>query len=140
VSLRVFVIDDEACIRDTFKMYLEDQGHEVLTSDRPSGCAVYQGHDCQNDSPCGHALFIDYFMPGMNGLEFIEMMQKAGCKGMMQNKIIMSGDSTAIDQERAEELGCMIVQKPVSFHTLDKIIDTVQASVNSDEKLADLPI
>lgn len=140
VKIRVFVIDDEECIRDTFKMYLEDQGHEVLTSDRPSGCAVFQGHDCKNDLPCAHALFVDYFLPEMNGLEFIEKMQKGGCKGMLRNTILMSGDSTAIDIKNAEKLGCMVVQKPLTFDKLDKIMDIIKSTVDLNKKLADLPI
>ena len=35
MKLRIFVIDDEESIRDTFKLHLEGQGHEVLTAPEP---------------------------------------------------------------------------------------------------------
>ena len=136
--MRIFVIDDEESIRDSFRMYLEDQGHEVLTADRPRSCAVFQGHDCDNDYPCGHLLLIDHFLPGMNGLDFIEMMGRRGCKGAVRNKVIMSGDTTAIDQNKADRLGCKVVQKPLTLGKLDQIIDEIQTTVDSNEKLAEL--
>jgi len=138
MGLRIFVIDDEECVRDSLQIHLEGQGHEVLTCERPHSCAVFQGHDCRNDSPCGHALFIDYFLPGMNGLDFIETMHQRGCKGLIRHKFLMSGDTTAIDHERAEKLGCQIIQKPLTLEIVDEIINDVQVAVDPDEHLADL--
>jgi len=138
--VRIFIIDDEESIRDSFRMYLEDQGHEVLTADRPQACAVFQGHNCDKDYPCGHLLLIDHFLPGMNGLDFIEMMEKQGCRGMVRNKILMSGDSTAVDEDRVKRIGCKVIQKPFTFAMLDKVVDNAELAVDPDEKLADLSV
>jgi len=133
LGLRIFVIDDEESIRDTFKWHLEDQGHEVMACDRPSTCTVFQDHDCQKERPCGHALFVDYYLPEINGLKFIEMMEKRGCKGATRNKILMSGDTTTIDEEKARDLGCRIIQKPITLDEVDAIIEEIERSFSPDE-------
>jgi len=47
MKMRIFVIDDEECIRDTMQWHLEDQGHEVLTAHCPLICDIYQGYHCK---------------------------------------------------------------------------------------------
>ncbi|PLY03426.1 MAG: hypothetical protein C0623_01465 [Desulfuromonas sp.] len=138
MGLRVFIVEDEESIRDSLQMHLEDQGHEVLTCARPSECRVFSGHECDKNFPCGHALFVDYFMPEMTGLDFIESMEKGGCKGVTRNKIIMTGDSTAVDIDKAESLGCQVVQKPLTLDKLDKIIARIESKIDPGEKLADI--
>lgn len=138
MRLRIFVIDDEEGIRDTFRWYFEDLGHEVLTVSEPHSCQVYQGHDCQNDHSCGDLLFVDYTMPRMNGLEFVEHMVRRGCKGMTNNMFIMSGNIDVIDRQKAAKLGCRILEKPVSFKTLDKIVADIETEISPTRKLAAL--
>ena len=135
MSLRIFVIDKEASIQDTLKIHLEDEGHEVLTASEPSDCPVYKGHQCHKQAPCGHALFISNQLGEMNGLDFIEMMENNGCKGMMRHKVLMSGNLDLVDTEKAESMGCIVLQKPVSLHTIDKIVQQVEESVPADEEL-----
>jgi CheY-like chemotaxis protein len=122
MKLRITVIDDEECIRDTFKWHLEAQGHEVFTASEPMLCDIYQGNCCSSESACTDVLLIDYNMPRMTGLEFIEMMSQRGCKSPPATKIIMSGNTGDIDVERVKRLGCQVVQKPFSFAELDRII------------------
>jgi len=138
MRLRIFVIDDEQCIRDSFKWHLEDQGHEVLTAPEPVVCDIYKGHDCSEIYPCGDILFVDYNMPRMTGLEFVELMSQRGCKGHPSNKIIMSGDTTTIDMERVNRLGCQVIQKPVTLLRVDEIIDECKSRISEKRRLANL--
>lgn len=131
MSLKIFVIDDEVSIRDSLKWYLEDLGHEVIAVAAPVSCDVYQGHICSQTAACGEALLIDYKMPGVTGLEFIERLKERGCKGMTENMLIMSGDALAIDKQKAAELGCRIVQKPMSFTQLDAWLDEIMRRKNA---------
>ena len=126
MKLKIVVIDDEPSIRDTFKWHLEDLGHEVLTFAEPGVCDVYQGGLCQKTSPCSDALLVDYHMPGMNGLDFIENMVKSGCHGNPENVILMSGDTSRIDMDRVKKLGCRVVQKPLSLSVLEDWIEQVK--------------
>lgn len=139
MKLRIFVIDDEPCITDTFNWHLTDQDHEVICVAEPSSCSVYQGQECDHERPCGDILFIDKNMPKMTGLEFIEQMLEKGCKGLTQNKVVMSGALERVDIEKAKELGCIIVNKPITFNQLDELIEEMKKVIPKDRKLADLP-
>jgi len=126
MKLRIVVIDDEESIRDTFRWHLEDLGHEVFTFAEPLECDVQLYCSCQQNVSCSDALLIDYHMPGMNGLDFLENQMKKGCKGNPANVLLMSGDTTKIDMDRVAELGCYVEQKPLSLETIEKWIYEVQ--------------
>jgi len=138
MNLRIFVIDDEECIRTSFQWHLEDQGHEVLTAPAPEICQIYQGHTCTQDQACGDLLFVDYHLPKMTGLDFVELMEKRGCKGDPRNKVIISGNTTGIDMEKVAKIGCRVIQKPVSLEQVDAIIQEVVPRIDPDRSLADL--
>ena len=123
MSLKVFVIDDEECIRDSIGWFLTDLGYDVVTATEPTSCNVYKGHDCSQEHPCGHALIIDHNMPGMTGIEFIERLMSRGCKGMLSNMLVISGDINPGDIEKATGLGCMVAQKPVTLDFLKKWLE-----------------
>ena len=129
MKLKFFVIDDEESIRDTFRWHLEDLGHEVFTFAAPAECDVQKFCSCQKSSPCADAILIDYNMPGMNGLDFIESQMSHGCKGNSRNVLLMSGDTSQIDMKKAAELGCSVQQKPLSLETLEMWISAVQLRI-----------
>ena len=129
MRLKILVIDDEECIRDTFKWHLEDLGHEVLTASEPMMCDVYNGHDCHKEHPCTDVLLIDYRMPRMTGLEFIELLSKRGCKSLAANRIIISGDTSPIDMDKVKQLGCQVLQKPLSLKRLEETISKVDRNL-----------
>ena len=135
MKLRIPIVDDEECIRDTFKWYLEDLGHEVIVASDPMQCSVYKGHLCSEDQACIDVLFTDYRMPRMNGLEFIELMSKKGCKLAAQNKYIMSGNTADIDMDKAKELECFILEKPIRLDLLDSIIAEIECRKESPNNL-----
>ncbi|PLY06931.1 MAG: hypothetical protein C0624_03860 [Desulfuromonas sp.] len=131
MKLKIVIIDDEESIRDSLAWYLEDLGHEVITAAEPSSCEIYQGDRCSQQQPCGHALITDYHLPQMTGLEFVEAMTQRGCKGITANKLIMSGNANAIDRHRAEQLGCLVVQKPLRFAFVERWLEEVKKRINT---------
>jgi DNA-binding response OmpR family regulator len=133
MKLKIFVIDDEESIRDTFRWHLEDMGHEVFTFAAPAECDVQVYCLCQQSTPCTDALLIDYNMPGMNGLDFIENQMSHGCKGNTRNVLLMSGDTTQIDMKKASVLGCSVEQKPISLETLEAWICGVQSRIRGSQ-------
>ena len=119
-KLKIMIIEDEACIRDSLTWFLEDFGHEVIAGDAPFTCEVYKGHNCRRNVPCTNVLLIDQYLPGMKGLDFIEALYERGCKGITANILLMSGDTTSIDLKKAEQLGVTVVQKPMDFAFLEE--------------------
>jgi len=129
MPLKIFVIDDEESIRITLKWHLEDLGHEVITAAQPQCCDVLLGHHCSQEEARGNALIIDYLMPGMTGLEFIERLVQRGCRGSTSNMLIISGNTSAIDMAKVREFGCSVMQKPVSFAELEEWLEGVEKNV-----------
>lgn len=129
MPLKIYLIDDEESIRITLKWHLEDMGHEVITAAQPQHCDVLLGHHCSQEEACGNALIIDYHMPGMTGLEFIERLVQNGCRGSTSNMLIISGNTNAIDTAKVREFGCSVMQKPVSFAELEEWLKGVENKV-----------
>ena len=129
MPLKIFVIDDEESIRLSLKWHLEELGHEVISAAHPQLCDVFHGHHCSQDEACGNALIIDFRMPGMTGLEFIEMLLRRGCRGSTANMLIISGNTGDIDMAKVKEYGCSVMQKPVSFAELEGWLDGVGKNV-----------
>lgn len=126
-KMKVVVIDDEQCIRDTFQWHLEDLGYEVVTSECPLDCPVYAGHDCDKDEACGDVLFIDNNLGGITGLEFLEQLAVRGCKGPKENKFLMSGNTKDIDPDRAARIGATILDKPISLSRLEEFMSALDS-------------
>lgn len=131
--MKILVIDDEECIRDTYRWHLEELGHEVLTAPEPMMCDVYNGHDCQKTHSCADLLIIDFNMPRVTGLEFIEMLSMRGCKSLSSNKVIISGDTTSIDMVKVKQLGCQVLQKPVPLDRLEEIVRDAEKRLCSND-------
>ena len=129
-TLRIFVIDDEECIRDSIAMHLEAQGHEVITAESPFLCPAYNHTDCRLSGACADILFVDYNMPEMNGIELMQLLDEKGCRIPRDNRFLMSGAITAEMRAMAEVLGCGILEKPFRLELLDEIVDTVGKRTN----------
>lgn len=118
-KLRILIIEDEESIRDSLQWFLEDLGHEVTTTSVPHQCDVYKGQKCARQKSCTDVLIIDQHLPGMLGLDFAEQLTERGCKGIISNMLLISGDATSVDMQRAKALGVSVVQKPMTFDFLE---------------------
>jgi len=140
MKLRIFIIDDEECIRDSYMWHLESLGHEVITAAQPEMCNIYRDYHCESDVACGDILIIDYNLPIMTGLEYIEQLHAHGCKGAIKQVMLLSGSLTEIDMERAKALGCEIRQKPLRLAELEEWVDECAKTIDPDRKLIDLDV
>lgn len=67
---RILVVDDDAAVQMTIRLLLERAGHSVVTADNGrKGLALCQTGDF-------HLLFLDIFMPGMDGFETMRMVRQ----------------------------------------------------------------
>jgi CheY-like chemotaxis protein len=138
MKLRIFIIDDEESIRETYQMHLEGLGHEVIALPDPSFCSVYMGAVCKVDNACADILIVDYSMPRMTGLRLLELMEKKGGLTAARFKMILTGDATQIDQDVAKRLGCEVRQKPMRLSELEEWVNTLAKDIPADRKLVDL--
>lgn len=138
MKLRIFVIDDEVSIRETFKLHLENLGHEVIALPDPSFCTVYMGACCQMEDACADILIIDYTMPRMTGMELLELMERKGGLTKARFKMILTGDATQVDRSAANRLGCEVRQKPMRLSELEAWVDSLAKEIPPERKLADL--
>jgi two-component system, NtrC family, nitrogen regulation response regulator NtrX len=115
MSARVLVVDDEPAIRDTMKMILEYDGHDVLlASSGQEGLAI-----AEKESP--DLVFVDIKMPGLDGLEVLGRLRA-------QNEslpvVVVSAHGTAATALEAGRLGAFrFIEKPLSK---DYVLDAVR--------------
>ncbi|MBT1514941.1 response regulator [Bradyrhizobium sp. SRL28] len=67
---RILVVDDDVAVQMTVRLLLERAGHSVVTADNGrKGLALCQSGDFD-------LLFLDIFMPGMDGFETMRMVRQ----------------------------------------------------------------
>ena len=120
MKLRVVVFDDNKQVRDSISLVVTMCGHDVLAYDNPSLCPLYleSACTCPREEACADIIITDNNMPQMTGLEFIRRQFERGCKGIIRNKAIMSGDWSTDELAVAASLGLKIFSKPVEVTEL----------------------
>ncbi|MEC4684982.1 MAG: response regulator [Nitrospirota bacterium] len=139
MSLRAFVFDDDEKIRSLLSRILESRGYTVLSFPDPTYCALHSDTECScpPGQVCGDILITDNNMPNMNGLEFIQNQMQKGCRGIVQNKAVMSGTWTEVDHAYAKSLGCRIFEKPFMVEEIHKWLDECEKRMDPSRKLID---
>ena len=108
---RILVVDDDAAVQGTIRLLLENAGHHVATADNGrKGVALCEAGDFD-------LLFLDLFMPGMDGFETMRMVRQ---RHPQMPIIVISGRLTASDVDKtpdfltmATKLGAVCsLQKP----------------------------
>jgi two-component system, LuxR family, response regulator FixJ len=99
----VAVIDDDTAVCDSTRLLLEVYGYVVHT---------YQsGADFLQEQPSTACLVVDYYMPGLNGLELISEFRKRG--GSVPVIMITASADARIERE-ATQLGIKsVLSKPL---------------------------
>jgi CheY-like chemotaxis protein len=135
---RAIVCDDDDVILVVFRHILEAAGYEVLTADTPVTCAFYREHSgsCPQHNRCTDILLTDNAMPGMTGLELLEMQHRGGCKLTSRNKALMTGAEDTALRERAAVLGSRFFPKPVPVAAFLAWLQECERRVDLSEPLA----
>jgi two-component system nitrogen regulation response regulator NtrX len=112
---RILVVDDEPAIRDTMRMILEYDGHEVLTA--ASGQEALTA--IEREPP--DLVFLDIKMPGLDGLEALGRIRATN---ETLPVVIVSAHGTATSALEAGRLGAFrFIEKPLSK---DYVLDAVR--------------
>ena len=135
---RAIVCDDDRGILALFRHILEAAGYEVLSADTPITCAFYRVHGdgCPRHHRCTDILLTDHAMPGMTGLELLEMQHHRGCKLTSKNKALMTGGEDPSLRRRVAALGCHFLPKPVLVPTFLAWLKECERNFDLSEPLA----
>ena len=111
----VCIVDDDDAVRDSMRALLESYGHPVR--DYPSAAAFLD--DLPNPEP--GCLLVDLHMPGMSGLELVEVLR---CRHIQTPSIIVTALKETVLPARAKEAGVLVtLSKPVTNEELIGWID-----------------
>lgn len=123
MSLRILVVDDEECIRDSLRIHLTEKGYDVATQECPSRCDGSANRLCHGHEECADVLIIDQWMPKMTGLEYLSRRHDWGCRAMGQRKALISANLPDHLYAQAIELGCTVFDKPVRLGQIERWIE-----------------
>jgi two-component system response regulator FixJ len=114
----VCVVDDDEWVADSLKSLLETFGYDVQSYN--SG-ADFLADDGRRAAGC---LIIDQHMPGMDGLDVVDRLQKQGAR---MRTILISGRLDTKIEERAASLGVTnVLEKPFSA---DRLVDLIRTAL-----------
>ncbi len=106
----MFVVDDDAAVRDAIAGVLEDDGY-----------AVHQFDSCEAFLKCGPngtngCLLVDAYLPGMSGIELLQQIQHSG---HTMPAIMMTGNSDVPMAVQAMKAGAVdFMEKPIGREDL----------------------
>jgi two-component system response regulator FixJ len=99
----VLVIDDDPAVRNSLKFALEVEGFSVQVY--PTGTALLG-----DDMPKNGCVVADYNLPGMNGLDLLQLLRDRDVK---LPAILITSHPTAAVRNRATSAGVRVVEKPL---------------------------
>jgi FixJ family two-component response regulator len=105
----VIVLDDDLAGRNSLKFSLEIEGFVVRSY--ATGAELL---DAGSVAPCG-CLVVDQHMPGMNGLDLIELLRS---RHFSAPAILITSDPSPSVRERAGKASIPIVEKPLLGNAL----------------------
>ena len=112
---RLLVVDDESGVRSSLAGILADEGWEVATAG--------SGEEALDAvrSTSYRAIFLDVWLPGMDGLETLRQIRRAGVDAPV---VMISGHGTIETAVRATRLGAYdFIEKPLS---IEKVLLTLR--------------
>ena len=124
----VVVIDDDPAVRGSLEFSLQTEGFNVQAY--ASGAELLK----QADLPACGCVVVDYFLPGMNGLELALELRK---RHMALPIILITTHPSRTLSESAGAVGIEIVEKPLLGNLLS---ERIRAAIRPcGEPLVNLP-
>lgn len=113
----VFIVDDEAVLRDSLSLIVRGMGYALQCFESASEFMAFINSYEGGGPAC---VIADVQMPKMNGVELLEQLN---ARGKQVPVILMSGHSTSAIKRRAEQLGAVaLLEKPFQSANLQEII------------------
>ena len=124
---RILVVDDEQSICYTFKTFLNDEGHDVVTVES------YPKAIAEITEKKFDLVFSDIILNGHSGIDFLRLVKE---KGMSCPVVMITGQPDIENASESVRLGAFdYLPKPVTKHTLLHVTEmALKHKALSDEK------
>jgi FixJ family two-component response regulator len=116
----VLVIDGDAAVRNSLKFALEVEGFCVQVY--PTGTALLD----EDDLPESGCLVADYNLPGMNGLELLQLLRD---RNVRLPAILITSHPSAVIRSRAGSAGVHLIEKPLLN---DMLFQCIRSALDED--------
>jgi two-component system nitrogen regulation response regulator NtrX len=121
MEYKILVVDDDAIIRETLKILLEDEGYDVSSVGDGETALEYITRERYD------LALLDIRMTGIDGIQTLERIRKIAHCGIAV--LIVSGNLTAEIIEKACELGVSgYIHKPFN---IDEVIFKINSALNN---------
>ena len=118
----MLVVDDDSAVGNSLKFVLEVEGFQVRVF---SSAEELLDEDSLPDASC---LVVDYYMPGMNGLELVAHLRD---RNVLIPAILITPAPSDNLRNRAAAAGVPIVEKPLLG---SRLLDSIREAFDGDTK------
>jgi two-component system response regulator FixJ len=118
----MIVVDDDSAVRNSLKFILEVEGFQVRIF---SSGEELLNEDSLPDASC---LVVDYYMPGMNGLELVAHLRN---RNVLIPAILITPAPNQNLRNRAAAAGVPIVDKPLLG---SRLLDSIRMAFDGHSK------
>lgn len=118
--------DDKFCLELLSEILIEQQFEVDAFPQATCNMTIQEADCCPMEVPCYDVLLTDNQMPGMTGLDFLELQRCNGCKIPAHRKAIISGYWTTDDLGIAAQIGCQVFHKPYALELIGAWLDVSQ--------------
>ena len=118
----MIVVDDDSAVRNSLKFILEVEGFQVRIF---SSAEELLNEDSLPDASC---LVVDYYMPGMNGLELVAQLRG---RDVLIPAILITPAPSENLRNRAAAAGVSIVEKPLLG---SRLLDSIRMAFDGHSK------
>ncbi len=120
MAKRILVIDDEAVIRQSFSLALENTGYRLDTAESgEKGLSLLRGSDYD-------LIFLDLKMPGMSGVETLKVIRQVNRNVPIYIVTAFYGDYFEELREMADQgIDFEVLQKPLEMEQIVMIVKGV---------------
>lgn len=137
--MKIWVVDDDPAICNMLRIMLAAKGHEVETYPDPTATPVARDSSpvtvTELPEACADAMLVDYFMPKMNGLDFLKLVDERGCSVVKGNKAIITAYGTSELCHELDQLGIKYFKKPFRFPDIVKWLDDCAGRLDTGDSV-----
>jgi len=140
LRLRVLLVEPNDAICGSLELFLEELGHEVVSSSGAEDCPHFHAADqvCSRQQPCADAFIFGQHLPKVKGIELLERRLRGGCRGVVANVALLCLPWSDNDRRRAEALGCRYFETPLHLAELADWLQLVAQRTDPQRRLTPL--